>query len=318
MSNAALQPRVSARLCTVIGVIATLIVVAAAVLRNRSELVGLALLAPVFLTLERLVPRVARGWWQRPGTVTDCIHFVCDEMLAAPVVLAAVWVTGWLTADVGIEWMRHVVRSQPALLMFLTACLVAEVCAYWGHWLLHHVSFLWRFHVIHHSVTKLDWLAPSRHHPLDLAVARLSVVVPLLILGFSTPSIGAPFVLRRIPGLFVHANIRLRLGRRTRWLVTTPEFHHWHHSPDPAHYDKNFAGSFPIVDWVFGTLHFGNGTAGHWPATYGTRETVPNTWWAQMLCPFRPTGGGVSSNDRLRTHKTADGSPDDATRMSAR
>lgn len=302
MSTALAEPHSSSTLGrrnTVIGIVATSIVVTTAVLKNRPGLVGLALLAPVFLTLEHLVPRVRRTWRRRRGTMTDCIHFLCDEMLAAPIVFAAVWVARWLTAEGGIEWIRHAVRSQPTPLKVLTACVLADMCAYWGHRLSHHIPFLWRCHVIHHSVTKLDWLAPSRHHPLDLAVARLSVVVPLLVLGFAAPSIGAPFVLRRIPGLLVHANVRLLLGRRTRLLVTTPEFHHWHHSTDPAHYDKNFAGSFPIMDWVFGTLHFGNGTASRWPATYGTREAVPSTWWAHMLYPFRPMVGRVSA-ERVR------------------
>jgi len=146
----------------------------------------------------------------------------------------------------------------------------------------------------------MDWLAPSRHHPLDLALLRLFVAVPLMILGFSAPSIGAPFVVRRIPGLFVHANIRLRYGRLLRWMVTSPEFHHWHHSADASHFNKNFAGSFPFVDKIFGTLHFGDQDSGYWPASYGIAEPTPRTWAEQMLWPFRPARVPVASGARGR------------------
>ena len=108
-----------------------------------------------------------------------------------------------------------------------------------------------------------------------------------MVLGFSVPSIGAPFVVRRVPGLLVHANIRLRYGTLLRWAWTSPEFHHWHHSADPSHYNKNFAGSFPIVDKIFGTLYFGDEHSGYWPSSYGIAEPTPQTWSEQMLWPFR-------------------------------
>jgi sterol desaturase/sphingolipid hydroxylase (fatty acid hydroxylase superfamily) len=116
-------------------------------------------------------------------------------------------------------------------------------------------------------------------------VARLSVALPLLALGFSVPVLAAHFVIRRFQGLFVHSNLRVSLGP-LRWCVASPEFHHWHHASDPAVYNTNFAGEVPLVDWLFGTLYL---PRHQWPEAYGTGDDVPDGYLAQLAWPFRPT-----------------------------
>ena len=71
------------------------------------------------------------------------------------------------------------------------------------------------------------------------------MVVPLVLLGFSVPTIAAHFAVRRFQGLLVHANVRLDAGPVT-WLLATPEFHHWHHADHPQAVNKNFAGQLPV------------------------------------------------------------------------
>ena len=40
-----------------------------------------------------------------------------------------------------------------------------------------------------------------------------------------------------------------------KYLIVTPQYHHWHHSDNPSAYDKNFAIHFPFIDFLFGTYH---------------------------------------------------------------
>jgi sterol desaturase/sphingolipid hydroxylase (fatty acid hydroxylase superfamily) len=69
-----------------------------------------------------------------------------------------------------------------------------------------------------------------------------------------------------------------------RWLLATPEFHHWHHSSEDEAVDKNYAGFLPIYDVIFGTAHLPD----HISTRYGTRsDTVPEGYVAQFLYPFR-------------------------------
>lgn len=88
--------------------------------------------------------------------------------------------------------------------------------------------------------------------------------------------------------VFIHANLAIKFGP-LRWLIGTPEFHHWHHSADPEAHNKNFAGELPLLDLLFGTFYLPKGLM---PATYGTSEPVPNGYFGQMLHPFRSQGPG--------------------------
>jgi len=91
---------------------------------------------------------------------------------------------------------------------------------------------------------------------------------------------------------FVHANVRFRLGP-LEWLISTPAFHHWHHTND-EHRDRNFAAMFPWIDRIFGTSWLPN----YWPPVYGIDAKMPPTVVGQLLDPLSPqaaSGSGASS-----------------------
>jgi len=80
---------------------------------------------------------------------------------------------------------------------------------------------------------------------------------------------------------FIHSNIRVRLGP-LEWLVSTPAFHHWHHTNDQNR-DHNFAAVFPLIDRLFGTAWLPK----HWPPVYGIDAKVPPTLKGQLLDPLK-------------------------------
>src|ERR1019366_8641644 len=54
---------------------------------------------------------------------------------------------------------------------------------------------------------------------------------------------------------FIHANVNWRFGW-LEWLISTPGFHHWHHTNDgPQVVDKNYSAMLPWVDKCFGYAH---------------------------------------------------------------
>ena len=65
------------------------------------------------------------------------------------------------------------------------------------------------------------------------------------------------------------------------WLVSTPAFHHWHHTND-EHRDRNFAAIFPLYDRIFGTSWLPK----HWPPVYGIDAKVPPTMVGQLINPL--------------------------------
>lgn len=112
---------------------------------------------------------------------------------------------------------------------------------------------------------------------------RTCTVLPLFALGFSRATFGAFVGFAGFQAIFVHANVRVRFGL-LRWMVATPEFHHWHHANQPEAHNTNFAGEFPFVDALFGTLHLPKGTR---PAVYGIDDPVPEGYLGQLAWPFR-------------------------------
>ena len=83
-------------------------------------------------------------------------------------------------------------------------------------------------------------------------------------------------------GFFIHADLRWRLGP-LEWLVTTPAFHHWHHSRND-HINRNYAATLPVLDRVFGSHYLPR----HWPAEVGTDTLLAPTLSRQLIEPLLP------------------------------
>jgi lathosterol oxidase len=179
------------------------------------------------------------------------------------------------------------IASQPVALQFLAILFVTDLTQYWIHRAFHEVPVLWRFHSIHHSAEDMDWLAGSRLHLVDVVVTRGLTYVPLYLLGFAEAPLFAYVAFVSVQATFIHANVRFRFGA-LRWLLATPQFHHWHHGADREAVNKNFAVHLPALDWVFGTFYLpGN----RWPSAYGLSggESVPPGYAGQFLHPFAPS-----------------------------
>ena len=180
------------------------------------------------------------------------------------------------------------VAALPLWARLAAAFAVSEVGGYWGHRLGHEVPLLWRFHAVHHAPRHVDWLISSRAHPVDQVFEKLCALAPLYILGLVQPTpagaglAGAIAIFGTIWGFFVHANVRWRLGP-LEWLVSTPAFHHWHHTND-EHRDHNYAALFPVVDRLFGTHHLPKA----WPPDYGIDAPTSSAMLDQLLDPFDP------------------------------
>jgi len=83
--------------------------------------------------------------------------------------------------------------------------------------------------------------------------------------------------------VFNHCNVSVRLGP-LRYLIVTPNFHHWHHSQDQEALDKNYAAHYAFLDYIFGTAVKSTKL---WPEKYGVLgDYVPNGFFKQLKFPF--------------------------------
>jgi sterol desaturase/sphingolipid hydroxylase (fatty acid hydroxylase superfamily) len=245
----------------------------------------LLVLAFIFVPIEALFPlreqRVLREGWQ-----TDLKHFFVSHAGVQLLTFAT-----FIPVQVFFSWAVHLefqraVAAQPLWLQFIEIILVVDFATYWIHRAFHQVPWLWSFHAIHHSSQKLDWLAGSRMHVVDSMVTRAVAFLPVFVLGFAAPALYAYLALLSFHAVFIHANVRWRFPW-LRWVITTPEYHHWHHTSDEEGIDKNFVGFLPLWDVLFGTAY----QPGHWPKNYGTVNfQPPETYLGQLLYPFRRKG----------------------------
>jgi sterol desaturase/sphingolipid hydroxylase (fatty acid hydroxylase superfamily) len=68
-------------------------------------------------------------------------------------------------------------------------------------------------------------------------------------------------------------------------VVASPRFHRWHHTSEQEGLDRNFAGLFPWLDALFGTLYM---TKDEVPRQFGVvGESIPTGLWRQLLYPWR-------------------------------
>ncbi len=244
------------------------------------DLLGSAL---IFIFIEKLFALRKDQPIFRPEWQTDFQHFAVNHMLIGFVLLATNLLVhrffGWAASD----GLRGWVATLPFWGGLLLLLLVSDLTQYWVHRAYHQVPWLWRLHAVHHSTKHMDWLAGSRQPLLEILITRCMVFAPMFLLGFSKDVIDAYILIVGFQAVFNHANVSVRLGP-LRYLIVTPNFHHWHHSQDQEALDRNYAAHFAFIDHLFGTaVHSEN----PWPKHYGVLgDYVPNGFWRQLKFPF--------------------------------
>lgn len=238
-------------------------------------------MAALCALLERVWPFQEGAPRWRPDAGTDVWYNAIRVALSAGLAVA----TGAAGASLPDRGPSPVGRVGLPLWAEVVAFLfLADLIQYWCHWLMHVWKPLWHVHAVHHSPEGVDWLVAARVHPLELAVNKAAAAVPLYLLGFSPAAIAVAVPLAAAYSLLIHSNLGWTYGP-LGYLITSPAFHHWHHASDPPARDKNFAQTFAVIDYLFGTAYFPRGVA---PGKYGlVRGAVPRGIWGQLLHPLR-------------------------------
>jgi sterol desaturase/sphingolipid hydroxylase (fatty acid hydroxylase superfamily) len=244
------------------------------------DLLGSAL---IFIFIEKLFALRKDQPVFRPEWQTDFQHFIVNHMVIGFMLLATNLLVhrlfGW-AADDGIRGWFGALPFWAGLPLIV---LVADLVQYWTHRAYHEVPVLWRLHAVHHSAKHMDWMAGSRQHLIEILITRTLVLAPIFLLGFSKEVIDAYIIIVGFQAVFNHANVSVRLGP-LRYLIVTPNFHHWHHSQDQEALDRNYAAHYAFLDHLFGTAVKSDKA---WPEQYGVLgDYVPNGFWKQMKFPF--------------------------------
>ncbi len=243
---------------------------------------AILLAALVFVPFERLASERSGQRVFRTGWAMDALTGILNGLL---IYIALLFIFGRLdsVAANGVPQLRAWVAARPTWAQALLAIGLGDLGIYTIHRLSHTLPWLWRFHAVHHSAEEMDWLVAVRTHPLDLLLFRLASIAPLVVLNV-TPAASAVFVaVFAWQSWLAHANVRLSFGP-LRWVLVSPEFHHWHHAAEREAHDHNYANVFACWDVLFRTVHL---PAGRRPQRYGIDEPVPGGWLGRFTHPFQ-------------------------------
>ncbi|MEL6891686.1 MAG: sterol desaturase family protein [Actinomycetota bacterium] len=249
---------------------------------TREPLVVVLFVFLLVVPFEKMFPRHRGQRIRRPGVGTDVAYALAGPALGVATLAVAV-----VVGIASLAWLpglaiRPLVAMLPAAALPFVGIALFDLATYWVHRWSHEVPLLWRFHAIHHSTERLDWVSGFRNHPLDGAILAPPFVF-LLAAGFDAVFTGVLAAVQLVTGLFLHANVRWRW----RWLhriVITPEFHHWHHANETDAINTNYSVFLPLWDIVFGTYYMPRTVR---PLRYGVAEDVPDGMLAQLRHPFR-------------------------------
>jgi sterol desaturase/sphingolipid hydroxylase (fatty acid hydroxylase superfamily) len=160
-----------------------------------------------------------------------------------------------------------------------------DLYIYTFHRLQHKNKWLWRTHEAHHSGKEVDFLAGARSHALEILINQTIEFLPIFF--FCTPKdalIVVPIkaLLDAIFGMFIHANINVRLGR-WKFFFNSPELHLWHHANTLEVFHANFSTKFAFWDYLFGTVYFPSHKPGNEPENWGLYYEFPKDYFLQHV-----------------------------------
>lgn len=238
-------------------------------------------LAAALFALERAMPH-ERSWLKYDGQlIPDIGHTLLSKsavqiLIIVPALMgleaeavptaAAWWPAGW-----------------PLAAQVILGLLIAEFGFYWVHRLGHEWPLLWRYHAVHHSVTRLWFVNTGRFHFVNTLLSTSAGLGLVLLAGVPAEIIIWGSAITAYAGLLTHANIELRTGILD-YMFNTPGLHRWHHSKVLDEGNRNYGENLVIFDLLFGTFYKSPRRP---PVDIGISEPMPATLGAQIAYPFR-------------------------------
>lgn len=189
--------------------------------------------------------------------------------------------------------------TLPKWLEFIVFFILVDFAQFFGHWLLHRVEFLWKFHKIHHAQETLGFASTRHFHWGELFVFKPLLYIPFSLLGLEWESYVAYYLWF---GLFLtffsHCNVDIDFGFLNRIFIT-PQTHYWHHAKNiPSRYGVNYASSLSIWDQLFGSYYLPKDKKLK-PVLGIPDNDVPESFMGQFLHPFQVLFGRKQKQSSL-------------------
>lgn len=201
------------------------------------------------LWLESVVPLFLREPGQRlqHGTRNIAIGLINGVVLTAGFSTLVFAAAHWgMRHPVGLlHWV-----SSPPWAERLIGFVAFDLWMYLWHRANHSLSWLWRFHRVHHSDLAVDVTTALRFHLGEMVLSTLTRLAVIPLLGITLGDLLFYELILQPVIYFHHSNIALSEGwdRLIRLAVVSPNMHRVHHSDIPIETNSNYASIFSFWD----------------------------------------------------------------------
>ena len=249
--------------------------------------ISYGVLALSLYALEQAMPH-EKVWNESDGqTFANIAHTLTSKgvVQAAVIFSTAIGIAAYVTGA-GEPGYGLWPRAWPMWVQVTMAIALSEFGLYWAHRIAHEWKPLWRFHAVHHSVTRLWIVNTGRFHFVDSFKSIAIGMAILLVLGAPMEVLIWLSAITAYVGMLTHCNVDMKFGALS-WWFNTPELHRWHHSRDLREGNKNYGENLMMWDHVFGTYY--NTRDYRPPADIGISEDMPPGFLQQLAWPFKRT-----------------------------
>ncbi|MDE3123923.1 MAG: sterol desaturase family protein [Bacteroidota bacterium] len=210
----------------------------------------------IFWILEGAIPLIPlhykKNKWHHAGInlLFTLIHLLIHTALA----IVIIELSDWCVANgFGLVYWLHLGIVGTIIISFLTL-------DFFGGWLVHitqhKITFLWRFHIIHHADTNVDVTTGLRHHPVESVLRGLFFFLGILASGAPMYAVMIFQTILVADTAFTHANLNLPgwLDKGMSYIFVSPNMHKVHHHWQQPFTDSNYGAILSIWDRMLGTF----------------------------------------------------------------
>jgi len=232
----------------------------------------------IIITWERLLPYRKGLPFFREGFWVDLVWYTIIQSYMLKIVIFD-YIIAPLQHNItwqGFAFFKSWSIAEQVLFFLVTH----DLYIYLFHRLQHASKLLWRTHEAHHSGKEVDFLAGSRSHMVEIIINQTIEFAPIVILGAHPEVIPIKAMLDAMFGMFIHANINVKLGR-LKYIFNSPELHLWHHANYREVFHANFSTKFAVWDYLFGTVYDPGFKPGNQPENWGLYYDYPKDYFLQ-------------------------------------
>jgi sterol desaturase/sphingolipid hydroxylase (fatty acid hydroxylase superfamily) len=207
----------------------------------------------IFSLIETAAPLFALNYKRSRHATVNIFFTVTTIIVNFFLAFVLVKSSDWAVAN-GFGVLQNI--QLPIIAELILGLLILDFIGAWlVHYIEHHVTWMWKFHVVHHTDKHVDTTTANRHHPGESVIRFVFAIFATLVAGAPMWLVFLYQSMSVVLSQFNHANITVPqwLDRIIVTIFCTPDMHRVHHHYRMPYSDSNYGNIFSFWDRIFST-----------------------------------------------------------------